>query len=261
MASKAFNSLEKALDILCSFDLDDSEFTAQEIADAQNLPLSTIYRYLDVLVQRGFLAKEPGNPKFTLGLTLFKLGNIAASRIQLMDVALPHMQRLSRQAGETVLLTVPSGYEAICLERVETRRLIKLSLERGASLPLYAGASSKILLAYQEESFVDTMIAERGLQRLTKYTLTHPARLKKELKKIREQGFAFSDSEADLGARAVAAPIFGHQGKLIAGLTVAGPADRIKTNEVDRLAAQVVSTADTIFQELGFAPGKKAGTR
>jgi DNA-binding IclR family transcriptional regulator len=257
MPSKSFTSLEKAMDILLSFDLDHPKHSAQEISKRLSMRLSSTYRYLDVLVRKGFLAKDHASTKYRLGLTLFKLGNLAGAEIRVGDVALPYMKELSARSGESILLTVLSGHEAVCLERIEARKLIKLSLDRGASLPLHAGASSRVLLAYQEESFVDDMIAKRGLSKLTENTITDPVKLKMELEKTRILGYAFSNGEADPGARAVAAPIFDHKAKMIGGLTIPGPTERIKRQNILRLAEMVTSIALKTSNELGYEAGKK----
>ena len=173
------------------------------------------------------MVRNQETKNYELGFMLFKLGNIISSRMKLDEIVLPHMESLSALSGETVLLTVISGWDVVCIERVEAQRAIKLSLARGASLPLHAGASSKVVLAYQKDSFIDSMLKRAPLLRFTKSTITDPVQLKRELKKIRKQGFAFSDQEVDLGAIAISAPIFDHKGRVIAGLSVAGPRERI----------------------------------
>ncbi len=158
MKCKAFTSLERALDILSLFDLDCTSLTARQIANHLNLPLSTTYKYIDVLSKRGFLARKAGSKNFCLGLMLFRLGNVFISGFDLIDVVIPHMKALLKESGETILLTAVEGQEAICLEKMEPQRLIKLSLDRGRTLPLHAGASSRILLAYQDDAFINTFI-------------------------------------------------------------------------------------------------------
>jgi DNA-binding IclR family transcriptional regulator len=227
MKCKAFTSLERALDILSLFDLDCTSLTARQIANHLNLPLSTTYKYIDVLSKRGFLARKAGSKNFCLGLMLFRLGNVFISGFDLIDVVIPHMKALLKESGETILLTAVEGQEAICLEKMEPQRLIKLSLDRGRTLPLHAGASSRILLAYQDDAFINTFIKQQGLQKLTKNTITTLGKLRAELKRTREKGYAVSDSEVDAGAKAVSAPIFDYKGQLLAGLSIAGPSERI----------------------------------
>ncbi|MGA2316222.1 MAG: IclR family transcriptional regulator [Thermodesulfobacteriota bacterium] len=246
------SSLDKGLDILCSFDFDNKALPAQSISQQLNMPLSTTYRYLMTFEKRGFLVREPGTKNFKLGFVFFRLGNIVSSQMELIDIVLPYMKFLSSESGETVLLTVINGWEAMCLEKVETNKVIKLSLERGSSLPLHAGASSKILLAYQKDSFIKSMLKNTTLTRFTKNTITDPILLKKELRKIQKQGFAFSDQEADLGVRAIGAPIFNHKGELVAGLSIAGPRERITNKDMPKLFRLVKEAAQKASHDFGY---------
>jgi DNA-binding IclR family transcriptional regulator len=132
-----------------------------------------------------------------------------------------------------------------------------LSLDRGVSFPLYAGASSKILLAYQEDSYVESFLKKVHLVRLTQNTITDPAQLRKELKTIRKQGHSFSDQEADPGARAIGAPIFDHRGKIVAGLSIAGPRDRINEKNMVRLIRLLKETVAKISKDLGYTQSNK----
>ncbi len=249
------SSLDKGIDILCSFDSEKAAQSAQSISERLNIPLSTTYRYLTTLENRGFLLRESGTNLFKLGFMLFRLGNIVSSQMKLVDIVLPHMKFLSSGSGETVLLTVINGWEAMCLEKVETNKMIKLSLERGSGLPLHAGASSKILLAYQKDSFINSMLKNKELARFTKNTITDATLLKEELKKIVKQGFAFSDQEADLGAKAIGAPIFNHKGEMAAGLSIAGPKERINNKNMPQLIRLVQEAAAKASHDLGYRKG------
>jgi DNA-binding IclR family transcriptional regulator len=251
---KPFSSLEKAIDILSYFYSENKAFSALDISGRLSIPLSTTYKYLDVLLKKGFLSKDPDTKKFFLGLTLFKMGNLVAAKIKPIDAALRHMNDLARLSGETVTLTVMHGWESLCVEKIESSRRIKLSVTMGDTLPLHAGGSSKILLAYQDDAFVDAMIKNVGLAALTENTITDPDHLKNELKQIRSQGFAYSDSEVDYGARAAAAPVFDSRGRLAAGIAVAGPRDRINDETAQNLIKSVKESAGKISFDLGYIP-------
>ena len=250
---KAVYSLQKGLEILCCFGLDRPTLSAQAISKELNIPLSTTYRYVQSLEEKQFLIKSPGTKKYGLGFMLFQLGNIAASQTKLVQVVMPHMETLASLSGETVFLTVLSGRRTVCLERIEAQKAIRMSLERGSSLPLHAGASSKILLAYQENSFVESMVREVGLERFTPNTITDLERLKEELEAIRRRGFAFSDQEVDLGAKAISAPILDQKGRIIAGLSVAGPSERINERSMQQLCELVKGYAQRISHDLGYS--------
>jgi len=249
---KKINSVEKSLDILSCFSFEHRTISAQTFSEHLGIPLSTTYRYLETLKQKGFLARSSIASNYELGLKLFKLGNIVSSQMNLGEIALPHMKSLSFLSGETILLVALNGLKAICLEQVEPQKLIRLSFKRGKSLPLYAGAASKLLLAYQENSHIDLFLKKVPLVRLMRNTITNSAQLRKELNTIRREGYSYSDQEIDLDARAVAAGIFDHTGKIVASLCIAGPRNRINEKNREKLIQLVNETAQKVSEDLGY---------
>ncbi|MBU2646522.1 IclR family transcriptional regulator [bacterium] len=257
MKKKTFSSLEKTIDILDLFDLESREFSALEIAQALDLPLSSVYKYIDFLVSRQLLRHKPNSKMLGLGLMILRLSYVLEKDYDLVDLARPYLESLCQETGETAFLTIIVGTEAICVERVEPQRLIKLGLDQGRQLPLHSGSSSKVLLAFQESDFIESYLAEQPLTRLTDMTITDPDRLRADLEQIRKQGYAFSDSEVDAGARAVSVPLLDQKGNAIAGLTVAGPSERIGDQQSIRFYELLKTTADEISHGLGYDIKKK----
>ena len=218
-------SLAHGLEILLLFDSTRPVLTVPEIVGHLRFSQSKAYRLIRALVHYGLLETQNGSGQYCLGMNALRLGLLAQRKLNLSVLALPFMKELSRLTKETVLLTVVQGTRGICLERVESEEPIRYSLfTPGASLPLHAGASSKVLMAFLPEGEWDAIIAEEGLQRFTPRTITDRGVLKEQLREVRSRGFAFSDQEVDREVRAVAAPILNARGDLIAGLSVAGPA-------------------------------------
>jgi DNA-binding IclR family transcriptional regulator len=160
------------------------------------------------------------------------------------------MRQLSKLGGETVILSVLSNGVAVCLERVESEKGIVFSMERGAHLPLHSGASAKILLAFLPDDEIRSFLKRNNLERYTDNTITAPEELWKNLMEIRRTGCAYSDQEVDVGARAVSAPIFNHENRMIAGLCVAGPVQRLDDKKIKELKKLVVEYAEKISAEL-----------
>ncbi len=159
------------------------------------------------------------------------------------------MHDLCREVGEAVLLTRRSGQMVVCLERVETTRPIRLSYERGHLLPLHAGAPSKVVLAFEEQS--DAVVDSLGeLERFTDATITDPDTLRADLAQIREQGYALSNGERDLGVRRVAAPIFGADGKIAAGISVGTLSFEVDDDELPATIAAVRAAAQRVTDRL-----------
>jgi DNA-binding IclR family transcriptional regulator len=244
-------SLAHGLEILLLFDSTHPAFTVPEMVARLHFSQSKTYRLIRALVHYGLLETQNGNGQYSLGMSALRLGLLAQQKFSVSAMALPFMRELSRLTKETVLLTAVSGNKAICLERVESEEPIRYSLFiPGASLPLHAGASSKVLLAFLPERERATILVREGLQRFTPQTTTDGAVLKAQLKEIRNQGYSFSDQEVDREVRAVAAPILNKRGGLIAGLTVAGPAYRINKKRVQPLGRLVMRFAGRIASQI-----------
>jgi DNA-binding IclR family transcriptional regulator len=192
-------------------------------------------------------------------MNALRLGLLAQRKFNVAVIALPFMKELSRATKETVLLTAVQGSKAICLERVESEEPIRYSLfTPGANLPLHAGASSKVLLAFLPEAEWDPVIAAEGLPRFTPQTITDRGALKTQLREIRSRGYAFSDQEVDREVRAVAAPILNSRGELLAGLTVAGPAYRLNKKRIQSLGQMVRRCAEKIAGQIQDpSPGRE----
>ena len=250
-ANEMNQSLSHGLEILLLFDSSRPVFTVLEIARLLRFSQSKTYRLVRALVHYGLLETENGSGQYTLGMNALRLGLLAQQKFKITVIALPFMKELSRLTKETVLLTAVHGNKAVCLERVESEEPIRYSLfTPGANLPLHAGASSKVLLAYLSEAEWDAILQEEGLPRFTPQTITDRSILKAELKEIRNRGYAFSDQEIDREVRAVAAAILNPRGELIAGLSVAGPAYRIHKKRVQSLGQLVKRYAEKIALQI-----------
>jgi IclR family transcriptional regulator, KDG regulon repressor len=248
--TKPLASLEKGLDILSIFEPDSQEFSVQDISTLLNLPISTTYRYLDLLTAKGFLTKDARTRKLVLGPTIFKIGEVVSSRLNLGEIAHIHMDQLSKTTGETVFLTVANGWEAVCIKKLETTRSIRMSLPLGSTLPLHAGASAKVLLAYKSNDFVENLAKYKGLPKLTEHTVTDLAKLMQELREIRRQAYSISNSEADYGAIAIAAPIKDAEMNVVAGVSIGGPSERIQNTGIHKIVEMVKQSAEMISQDL-----------
>lgn len=234
---------DKVLDVLLLFDESRPELTAGEITNLIGAPRSTTYRYIRTLRDKELLQKNASGG-FALGPRVLQLARAAQKQRDIGQVALPIMEELGRQTRETILLTRRFGRHSVCIERVEGSQTVRISFERGHVQPLHAGASSKLLLAYAGETEWDQLLT-LPLEAFTKDTITQPELLKSQLHKIRGQGYCVSNGEVDLGARAVAVPVKDNRGRLLAALTVVGPAFRMNDQVVaDHLALLKAAAAD-----------------
>jgi len=245
-------SLNRGLDLLACYDEKNESFRAQDFAARLDLPISTVYRYLEILTKHRFLHKNPLTKQYHLGTSIHRLGRLTGNESSLAQAALPFLENLAVQSRETVFLTILVNGESVCIKKIESLQRIRLTIEEGARQPLHAGASSRILLSYQTDVFIKQWIAANGLPRLTQNTICDEVELMNVLKLTRRQGYTISDSEVNEGSIAVAAPIMGPEGKLTAGLSLAGPRDRLNDEIRPDLINLVCKIAADISRELGF---------
>jgi IclR family KDG regulon transcriptional repressor len=250
MPTKEIKSLRNCFRILSLFNTSHPKLDADQISQLINIPKSSVYRYLNTLIKESILEYDSTMKRYSLGLKIYQLGATAYRDLDLRKIAVPFMEELAEKTKETVYLSAFNRETAICIERIESNFPIRLSVNRGDSFPLHASATARVLMAYLPEEEQDEII-EKGLKKFTEHTITDPVKLKKNLKAIRRHGFAYSDQELDFGARAVSAPIFNFLGRVVAGLSIAGPMHRFTHDQIVEYKNLVIEYSKKISSKLG----------
>lgn len=226
--------------------------TLKQLASETRLHPSTAHRILGVMVDSRLVDRvEPG--MYRLGIRLVQLGSLVKSRISVRQEALPHMQALHRELGETVNLSVRRDDEVVYIERAsEGNTMMRVVQIIGAHAPLHITAVGKIFLAADTPQQVAGYVARSRLARYTGNTLTDAQALERELARIRAQGHACDNEEAERGVCCVGAGIYNDEGQLVAGLSVSAPTERFNPAWADpvRKAAGLISLA------LGHTPAR-----
>lgn len=243
-------SLADGLNILLLFDVSAPSFTVSEISKRLGYSQSKAYRLVRTLIKYNFLQEDRVKSRYSLGISAFRLGLLAQKHFNIGLLARPFMKEVSLLTKETVLLVAVNKMRGVVLQRVESEEPVRLELQIGASIPLPAGASGKILMAYLPEDEWDRIITIEGLKRYAANTITNKNKLKAHLREIRKMGYTFSDQEVDPGGRAVSAPILNSGGELVAGLSIAGPVHRMKKDKINSLVKLVVQYAHKISTNL-----------
>jgi DNA-binding IclR family transcriptional regulator len=234
---------DRVIDVLTLFAEDHPVITAAEVSERLAMPRSTTYRYLQSLRGAGLLEDDPGGSGFRLGPLILRLGRIARGGLEIGALSRPLLAELARRTGETVLLTRRSADQIVCLERVESPSPLRISYEPGHVLPLHAGASAMVLLAWCDPAELGSTLAGRPLPRYTAATVTDPRRIRQRLERIRSLGYAESEGEVDEGVVGLAAPVFGADGMVVAGLSVVGPAPRLAGRRREATLSDLLDTA------------------
>jgi DNA-binding IclR family transcriptional regulator len=244
-------AVERVGAILDVFTPEIPELGVTEIAERTGLHKSTVHRFLVNLEAVGLLERDARTQRYRLGLRMFEMGGIVLEQMSLWDEALPFLEGLVTDSGETGHLAVLERGEAIYIEKVEARRALRIPSAMGRGYPAHATSLGKVLLSDLGENEVREILGTHGMASYTRTTTTDVTPLLAELADIRERGFAVDDEEYDEGLRCVGAPIRDHTGRVVAALGIGGPVTRVTPERVDDLARLVIDAADGLSRRLG----------
>lgn len=233
------------LDILASHE---QPASLKDIAEQAGLHPSTAHRILNDLTIGRFV-ERPEAGSYRLGMRLLELGNLVKGRLSVRDAALTPMRELHKLIQQPVNLSVRQGDEIVYVERAYSERSgMQVVRAIGGRAPLHLTSVGKLFLATDDSQRLRAYAARTGLAGQTRNSLTQLAKLETELAVCRVSGFARDNEELELGVRCMAAGIRDDHGKLIAGLSISAPADRLDDTWLPKLKA----TAAEISRALGF---------
>ena len=241
-------TLEKCVQILTLF-ADSPVLQVSEIARSMGFPRSTAYRYVAALKTHLLIEEVADGPGYRLGPKILELA-ATMSRRPLREVAMPYLERIGRQTGETIILCGFRDHVGICLEKVEGHHALRVSYELGDVYPLHASATGKAIFAFLEPKERKQIIKAVGLEAFTSATITEPDILEKEAEKIRQIGYSESHGEAIEGTRGIAAPIFSFSGRVIASIGASVPKHRGEGANRTLLIRMLTEAAEQITREL-----------
>ena len=221
----------------------------KELSRVTGLHPSTAHRILNDLVIKRFVDRsEPGT--YRLGMRLLELGNVVKSRLSVREAALDLMRQLHRKTNQTVNLSVRQNDEIIYIDRAFSERSgMQVVRAVGGRAPLHLTSTGKLFLSIDESRTVHAYAVRTGLAGHNKNSITDLAKLEGELKLVRAHGYARDNEELELGVRCMAAGIHDDTGKLIAGLSISAPADRLQ----DEWLEDLMITAKEISAALGYS--------
>jgi IclR family acetate operon transcriptional repressor len=249
-------ALSRGLALLEALAATEGGATLTAVAERLALPAPTAHRLLATLEQAGYVQQGPGG-EWLVGVRAFRVGSAFLDHRNLVVQAYPHLKRLMEQSGETTNLAVIDDGEAVFVEQVQCRELMRMSTKLGARAPLHASGVGKAMLAAMPDDAVSAALAKRGLVQHTVRTVTSRERLARELETTRGRGYAIDDEEHADGLRCVAAPIWDENGEAWAAISLAGPTSRITPARVDGLGELVRRIADDITAALGGHPPRR----
>lgn len=252
MQTEKIQTLDRAFQILDCFSLEDYELGVREVARLTNLSTSVCGRLMAGMKNWGVLVQNNVTKGYSIGPKPLRWAEIYSANLDIRNVAFPFINELLLRSKETISLYILDNDERLCIERMESAQNVRIVARIGRRLPLFAGSAGKVLLAFLPYQKQEEIIQKTEFKPFTEHTITNPQELRRELIKIKKQGYAYSNGEWVSDAAGVAAPIFDHKGDVIAAITISGPSNRFTPDAVKTHIINVLHFADLISRELGY---------
>ena len=249
-------SLGKAMDVLGIMAEKQMPLSLTEISKLSGIPVSTVYGIMATLRDYSIVEQNHADGRYSLGRRLFEWGMSVSSVWDVSSVAHPVMENISRQIGESVILSMLDGTEAMVIDHVEAYGGLRVAARPGSCLPLNATSQGKVLLAYQAPSEIRRIMKKAGYVEYTPHTIVTEERLFNELALTAQRGYGIEDGEFRVGLRSVSAPVYGMSGKVEYALTMTGMFRRVSSKEFEEAIGLVTKAAEKISYLLGYRKDK-----
>ncbi|MBI1252243.1 MAG: helix-turn-helix domain-containing protein [Alphaproteobacteria bacterium] len=240
------STLERGLTVLRAFDAAHPEMQLSEVAAVTKLSPAVVRRCLNTLVHLGYVARR--GRRFLLRPEVLGFGWAYMSSMNLEAVALPALQKLRDETGDSASMAVLSGTDVLYVAHVSTNRHIRLSATVGTRFPAHATSLGKVLLAFQEPEALEAYFAKADLKAWTPRTITNPKELRATLSEVRDQGLASALDELDYGIVSVAAPVFNAERRITCAINCSTSTTRVTREELTRTRGPLLQQASREVQ-------------
>jgi DNA-binding IclR family transcriptional regulator len=246
----AIQVVERMMNLLDALAEQEESSSLKLMAEQTGLHPSTAHRILNDMVACRLVERGDGGT-YRLGLKLLELGNLVKARLSVREAAQVPMRTLHKLTGETVNLSVRQGDEIVYIDRAYSERSgMQVVRAIGGRAPLHLTSVGKLFLASDDTTQVRAYVTRTGLSGHTKNSITDLHKLETELNQVRKVGNSRDDEELELGVSCFAAAILDDSGKLVAGLSLSSPTDRMQADWLKALQ----ETALQISKGMGYKP-------
>jgi IclR family acetate operon transcriptional repressor len=244
-------SLTRGLSLLEALARAEGGLALTDLAQRVQLAPSTAHRLLATLEKMGYVYQGGELSRWYIGLQAFAVGSSFLANRDFVAQSHPYLRRLMEQSGETANLGIIDGTEAVFIDQVQCREMMRTIVKLGSRVPLHASGVGKAIFAALPEEQIDAILKVKGLPRITPNTITSPETMWSSVRVIRQRGWSFDDEEHALGTRCVAAPIYDEHAEVLGAISVAGPSSRLPDERIKQLGPLVAHTAEELTHRLG----------
>lgn len=243
------SALRNGIYVLQAFSREEPVLGVNEISRRLQLHKSTVSRILATLEETSLVERDPASGRFRLGIGVIALAGPMLANMDVRRVARPFLEELSRETGETAVLTVWSVRETVSVEQVASPLKVKHTSPVGTRYPEAASSSVRVFLAENPEEA--QRFVERGLEKLTERTIVDPDAFFEDLRRILQRGYAINDGETSLEETGLSAPVRDNRDRVIASVLLTAPRYRVPADRIEDLGEMVKQTAEQISIRLG----------
>lgn len=251
--NSSVQSVERTFDIIEVLSPAPQGLTLLELASAVGLPKSTVHRLLSTLGNRGYIAQDPESKKYLLTLKLFEISSHSLTGYDILSVARPYIQHLSRITNEAVHLVIKEGREVVYIYKEDSsNNTVRMASHIGLHNPMYCTGVGKAIMAFLPQREQDQIWEATEIIRYTENTITDYSHMRKELDHIKECGYAIDDEEHEKDVRCAACPIFDYTNMPYAAISISAPCSRMEnTRIINAIIPELLSAAHRISQIMG----------
>lgn len=247
---KCVPSVRKALEIMEFLTSRKESYSISEISRTFSIPISTTNNLLSSLVVCGYAARDRSG-RFRSTMKLLLEASKLVDKFEIREIARPELERLSKETTLATNLSIRDVNQVVCIDKVEGSSQIRVAANIGKHFHLHATATGKVLMSYLPDEEIIAISAATGLPAVTHNTITTLPVLKKELHRVRAQGYALDDGENVFGIRGVAAPVFDHQGSVVAAIGIGGVGFQLDDN-LKKIIGCVKEMTEAVSEKLGY---------
>ena len=252
-SSYFIEALARGLDVLGLFSKERPTLAFSDVVESTGLSKATAYRILWTLEVTGYLIRDPTNKRYRPSIRVLTLGFTAINNLDIRQIARPHLEALARDLNLTTSLGMLDDMWVVYIDRIRNRAIVGVLLGIGDRIPAHCASMGKVMLANLPEDELDSRLADYKLSPCTPRSIESHEALREELAHVRKQGYAINDGELYSGLRAIAAPIFNSQNRVVASVNLSGSQDEISAKQLrSELPSRIIETARTITHTMNM---------
>lgn len=252
MAENRVQTLERALNVLEELSTSHASLGVTQIAKRLGLGKSTVHRILQTLCWHGYVTREQEN--YRLGLRILDLANTLLNDLDIRKTAEAILQNTATLLGEATHLVLLDEGEVVYIDTKESsHKTINMSSKVGRRAPVHVTAAGKAMLAFLQEAEARQILIEKGLSKMTERSITDLEALMTQLREIRSTRIAYDFEENEIGIYCIGTPVLDYTGKVVGGISVSGPVNRMNDKGLDYLASVVKKTGEELSMKMGYA--------